>query len=111
MGLSWQQGPLSWGAIGKFLVPQPLPERLLYVEPLRRRMRVRFGGTWIADGEDVILLFEPGRYPVAYFRLADVATDVLQRTEHTTAHRDLGVTSWYSVQAGGKSVPRGAWQH
>lgn len=39
MGLSWQQGPLSSGAIGQFLVPEPLPERLLYVEPLRRRMR------------------------------------------------------------------------
>jgi hypothetical protein len=45
MGLSWQQGPLSTGAIGRFLVPEPLPKRLLYVEPLRRRMRVRFGGT------------------------------------------------------------------
>src|SRR5262249_60050501 len=50
VGLSWQQGPLSTGAIGRFLVPEPLPERLLperllYVEPLRRRMRVRFGGT------------------------------------------------------------------
>jgi hypothetical protein len=63
MGLSWQQGPLSMGAIGKFLVAQPLPNRLLYVEPLRRRMRVRFGGTSIADSEQVLLLFEPGRYP------------------------------------------------
>jgi hypothetical protein len=44
MGLSWQQGPLSQGAIGRFLVPEPLPKRLLYAEPLRRRMRVRFGG-------------------------------------------------------------------
>ena len=60
MGLSWQQGPLSPGAIGRFLVPVPLPERLLYVEPLRRRMRVRFGGNWIADSENVLLLFEPG---------------------------------------------------
>jgi uncharacterized protein (DUF427 family) len=67
MGLSWQQGPLSPGAIGRFLVPESLPERLLYAEPLRRRMRVRFGGNWIADSEDVLLLFEPGRYPVAYF--------------------------------------------
>ena len=25
MGLSWQQGPLSTGAIGRFLVPEPLP--------------------------------------------------------------------------------------
>src|SRR5262249_38152792 len=41
VGLSWQQGPLSTGAIGRFLVPEPLPKRLLYVEPLRRRMRVR----------------------------------------------------------------------
>jgi hypothetical protein len=29
MGLSWQQGPLSTGAIGRFLVPEPLPKRLL----------------------------------------------------------------------------------
>ncbi len=52
MGLSWQQGPLSPGAIGRFLVPAPLPKRPLYVEPLRPRMRVRFGGTWIADSEN-----------------------------------------------------------
>src|SRR5437879_7798091 len=44
VGLSWQQGPLSPGAIGRFLVTEPLPSRLLYAEPLRRRMRVRFGG-------------------------------------------------------------------
>ena len=67
MGLSWQQGPLSTGAIGRFLVPEPLPMRLLYVEPLRRRMRVRFGGTWIADSEQVLLLFEPGRWDYPNF--------------------------------------------
>src|SRR5262245_11793906 len=38
VGLSWQQGPLSTGAIGRFLVPEPLPKRPLYVEPLRRRL-------------------------------------------------------------------------
>jgi hypothetical protein len=53
MGLSWQQGPLSPGAIGRFLVPELLPTRLLYAEPLRRRMRARFGGTWIADSEHI----------------------------------------------------------
>jgi uncharacterized protein (DUF427 family) len=111
MGLSWQQGPLSVGAIGRFLVPEPLPKRLLYAEPLRRRMRVRFGGTWIADGEDVLLLFEPGRYPIAYFAETGVSPDALQRSEHTTRHQDLGVTSWYTVRAGGRSAPRGAWQH
>src|SRR5215510_8975872 len=111
MGLSWQQGPLSPGAIGRFLVPEPLPKTLLYVEPLRRRMRVRFGGTWIADSEDVLVLFEPGRYPVAYFPTTHVSPDSLQRTEHTTRHRELGLTSWYTVRAGEQSAQRGAWQH
>jgi uncharacterized protein (DUF427 family) len=112
VGLSWQQGPLSTGAIGRFLVPEPLPKRLLYVERLRRRMRVRFGGRWVAESERVLLLFEPGRYPVAYFPEADVAVGVLERTEHTTQHADLGPTSWYIVHAGEQHVAaRGAWQH
>jgi uncharacterized protein (DUF427 family) len=111
MGLSWQQGPLAPGAVGRFLVPDPLPERLLYAEPLRRRMRVRFGGTWIADSEDVLLLHEPGRYPVAYFPQHDISAEALQPSEHTTRHHDLGPTSWYTVQTGERSAPRGAWQH
>jgi uncharacterized protein (DUF427 family) len=111
MGLSWQQGPLSSGVIGRFLVPDPLPKRLLYAEPLRRRMRVRFGGRWIADSKDVLLLFEPGRYPVAYFPEAHISPEALQRTEYTTQHQDLGLTSWYMVRAGERSAPRGAWQH
>jgi len=111
MGLSWQQGPLSPGAIGRFLVPEPLPERLLYAEPLRRRMRVRFGGTWIADSEQVLVLFEPDRYPVAYFPEADIIPGTLQLAERTTRHRDLGPTSWYTVSAGERSAPRAAWQH
>ncbi|MGW2288995.1 DUF427 domain-containing protein [Streptomyces phaeochromogenes] len=111
MGLSWQQGPLAPGRVGRFLVPDPLPERMLFAEPLRRRMRVRFGDTWIADSEDVVLLHEPGRYPVAYFPLGDIAADVLQPSEHSTSHRDLGPTSWYTVRAGTQNRQRAAWQH
>ena len=111
MGLSWQQGPLSPGAIGRFLVPEPVPRRLLYAEPLRRRMRVRFGGNWIADTEDVILLFEPGHYPMAYFKERDITPGALEVSAHTTQHPDLGPTAWYTVNAGGRSAPRAAWRH
>lgn len=107
MGLSWQQGPLGGRAAGHFLTPEPLPERLLFAEPLRRRLRVKFAGEWIADSEDVVLLHEPGRYPVAYFPVADVKPGVLTESGRTTRHRDLGETSWYTV--GG--TPRSAWQH
>jgi uncharacterized protein (DUF427 family) len=111
MGLAWQQGPIAPGAIGRFLVPAPLPKRLLFAEPLRRRMRVRFGDAWIAGSEDVVLLHEPGRYPVAYFPLGDVLPDVLSAPTHTTQHRDFGATSWYTVRAGQQSRDRAAWQH
>jgi len=113
MGLSWQQGPLSVGAIGRFLVPEPLPlpQRLLYIEPLRRRIRVRFGGAWIADSEQVLLLFEPGRYPVAYFPQTDISPEILERTEHTTRHPDLGLTAWYNAKAGEQHATRAAWEH
>jgi uncharacterized protein (DUF427 family) len=111
MGLSWQQGPLAPGAIGRFLVPAPLPERLLYAEPLRRRMRVSFGGTWITDSQDAVLLHEPGRYPVAYFPLNDIADGVLHPAGYVTRHQDLGATEWYAVRAAEQSTNRAAWQH
>jgi uncharacterized protein (DUF427 family) len=111
MGLSWQQGPIAPGAIGRFLVAEPLPNRLLYVEPLRRRMRVRFGGNWIADSENVLLLFEPGRYPVAYFPESEVVPGSLERNEHSTRHSDLGSTAWFTVKVGERRAVRGAWQH
>jgi uncharacterized protein (DUF427 family) len=111
MGLSWQQGPLAPGAVGRFLTPTQPPGRLLYAEPLRRRMRVRFAGTWIADSEDVVLLHEPGRYPVAYFPLGDIADVVLEDGQHVTSDRDLGATTWYTVHVGGQSKARAAWRH
>jgi len=74
-------------------------------------MRVRFGGIWIADTEDVVLLFEPGHYPIAYFKETDLAPDTLETSGHTTPHPDLGPTSWYVVRAGDRRAARGAWKH
>ena len=105
MGLSWQQGPLGAKAVGTFLAPEPLPERLLFAEPLRRRMRVKLGGEWVADSEDVVLLHEPGRYPVAYFPRDDVTG--LEEETRTTNHRDLGATAWFAV----KNAKHAAWHH
>jgi len=111
MGLSWQQGPLGSGAVGRFLIPEPLPQRLLFAEPLRRRMRVQFAGEWIADSEDVVVLHEPGHYPVAYFPLADVRPGVVVSGNRTTQHRELGDTSWFTVAVGDRRAARGAWQY
>jgi uncharacterized protein (DUF427 family) len=111
MGLAWQQGPLAPGALGTFLTAQPLPERLLYAEPLRRRMRVLYAGDWIAHSDDVVLLHEPGRYPVAYFPRDDIRAEVLTTTDRTTEHPELGATAWYAVKHRDRESARGAWEH
>lgn len=111
MGLAWQQGPLAAGAVGHFLTAAPLPEQLLFAEPLRRRMRVRVGDEWIADSESVLLLHEPGRYPVAYFPRSDIREDMLVDEDRTTPHGELGEMRWYTVAVGDRRIPHAAWQH
>jgi uncharacterized protein (DUF427 family) len=110
MGLSWQQGPLGRNPNGQFLAPG-MPERVLYAEPLRRRLRAELGGSTVVQSDDAVLLFEPGRYPVAYFPLADFAEGALRPNDHRSAHRDLGDTVWFEVIGGTRQAARGAWQH
>ena len=70
-----------------------------------------FGGDWIADSENVVLLFEPGHYPMAYFPESDISSSALQKTDHKSHHPDLGLTSWYIVHAGQQNAARAAWRH
>jgi uncharacterized protein (DUF427 family) len=111
MGLAWQQGPLATGSVGHFLTPEPLPQRLLYAEPLRRRMRVRFADQWIAESEDVVLLHEPGRYPVAYFPDGDVEPGTLLAEDRTTQHPELGTVAWLTVEVADRTANHAAWRY
>jgi uncharacterized protein (DUF427 family) len=106
MGLSWQQGPLGRNPNGQVLVAG-MPERVLYAEPLRRRMRAELDARTVVQSDDAVLLFEPGRYPVAYFPRADFAEGVLTPNGHRSRHPDLGETAWYDVAG----APRAAWEH
>ena len=70
---------------------------------------------YIADSEDVVLLHEPGRYPVAYFPRGDVQPGVLtrRRARHPTSRprRDAVVhrrRRWTRGQPCGVGVPRAA---
>jgi uncharacterized protein (DUF427 family) len=111
MGLSWQQGPLGGASPGRFLTPESLPKRLLFAEPLRRRLRVKLAGEWIAESDGVLLLHEPGHYPVAFFPLTDVRPGVLVSENRTTQHRDFGQTDWFTVAIGDRRAVHAAWQY
>jgi uncharacterized protein (DUF427 family) len=111
MGLAWQQGPLAMASVGHFLTPEPLPRPLLYAEPLRRRMRVRFAEQWIAESEDVVLLHEPGRYPVAYFPEGDIQSGVLFAEDRVTHHDELGDVAWFAVGVPDRKADHAAWRY
>jgi uncharacterized protein (DUF427 family) len=112
MGLSWQQGPLGRNPIGTFVTATPMSERLLYLEPLRRRMSVELGGSIVARSDEVVLLFEPARYPVAYFPVRDIAEGALRTIDRRTTHPELGDTQWFDVLSDdAEGAPRSAWQH
>ena len=74
-------------------------------------MSVELGGATMAESDEAVILFEPGRYPVAYFPIADVAPGVLAPADRRTTHPDLGDTAWFEVGGGDRTAPRGAWQH
>src|SRR5262245_37274464 len=100
MGLSWQQGPLGRDPNGTFLTATAMPARILYIEPLRRRMSVELAGSIIARSDGAVILFEPARYPVAYFPIGDIDQGVLQPAQHESVHPDLGTTAWFDVVGG-----------
>lgn len=112
MGLSWQQGPLGRDPSGTFLTDTPMPDRLLYLEPLRRRMSVELGDGIIARSDEAVILFEPARYPVAYFPVGDIDQAALAPSGHESTHPDFGRTRWFDAVGGDGVVKRrGAWTH
>lgn len=111
MALASRQGPLAIEPTGHFLTPDPLPPRLLFAEPLRRRMRVKLGNTWIADSQDVVLLHEPGRHPVAYFPLDDISPGLLACEGRVTQHPELGPVEWFRAESAQRDIECAAWRY
>jgi uncharacterized protein (DUF427 family) len=111
MALTWQQGPFGEHPAGRFLLEDALPEHILYAEPAGRRMRVELAGTIIAQSDDVTLLHETGRYPVAYFPVVDVDQTALRSSPTRGNHRELGDTHWWSLHIGDRLFDDVAWSH
>jgi uncharacterized protein (DUF427 family) len=70
MSLTTGRGPLSARPAGRFSAP--VPERVAYIEPYRRRVRATKDGRTVIDSEQVLLVHRPGRPPVYAFPAGDV---------------------------------------
>jgi uncharacterized protein (DUF427 family) len=85
------------------------PDYRILFEPSPRRVRVEFGGEFIADSTAAHLLFETRHLPVYYFPRKDVAFDLLTATDHHTYCPYKGEASYWTVKAGGREAENAVW--
>ncbi len=86
------------------------PHRIEFL-PCAKRVRVLLAGETIADSTQTRLLRETGHTPVYYFPRADVATETLEASDHTTHCPHKGDASYWHVRAGGRRAGNAAWSY
>ena len=90
---------------------KPQSEHWVQIEESPRRVRVILGDATIADSKHVMLLREAKRLPVYYFPKADVRTDLMQSTGHTTRCPYKGEASYWTVKVGDRAADNAAWSY
>jgi len=83
----------------------------LRYELCARRVRVEFEGTRIADSARALVLHETRLPPAYYIPFEDVRMDLLARTDFHSHCPFKGNASYWSLQAGGKTVENIAWAY
>ena len=90
---------------------QKNPDHHIRLEASPRRVRVKFGGEWIADSTDMVLMYEVNHLPVYYFPVKDVRLDLLHPTDHTSHCPYKGDASYWSIEAGGTTAENAVWAY
>ncbi len=80
-------------------------------EDSRRRVRVVFADTIVADSKRVMLLLEFGRLPVFYFPMEDVRMDLMESTSHHTTSPLKGEASYWTIRVGDRVAEHAAWSY
>lgn len=83
----------------------------LIIEPLSKRVEVKFNGVIIAGSDDVLVMHETRLSPVYYFPRADVRMDLMERTELQTYCPFKGNASYWTLTVAGKSAENAVWSY
>lgn len=81
------------------------------VEPSAKRVRALLGGEVVVDTIHPSLVWEVPYYPAYYLPEADVRTDLLVPSAHTSHSPSRGDARYFTVKAGGKEAVDAAWQY
>jgi uncharacterized protein (DUF427 family) len=84
---------------------------LIDFEPTPRRLRVTFGGETVADSRRAMLMLESKHLPVYYFPRADVRTELLEASQHSSTCPFKGEASYWSVRVGERVAEDAAWSY
>ena len=87
------------------------PDHHIHFEASPRRVRVKFGGEWIADSTDMVLMYEVNHLPIYYFPVKDVRLDILHPTGHTSHCQYKGDASYWTIEAGGQTSENAVWAY
>ena len=78
------------------------PEHRVELVPDRRRIKVVFAGTTIADSAATLRVEETGHGPVHYFPEKDVRLDLMSPTRHHTTCPFKGEASYWTIEVPGE---------
>ena len=92
-------------------VLQPGPDHPITIEPHAGRIVVTLGGRTVAATHAALTLREAAYPAVHYIPLADVDTELLARTEHTSWCPYKGEASYYSIPHGGERSVNAVWTY
>lgn len=110
MSLTVGKGPFAEDPAGRFnLELDPPTGSVLFFDPVPQRIRALFAGETVVDSKRAKLLHETGHLPVYYFPVADVRTDLLERTDKHTRCPHKGEASYWSLAVGARIAPDAAW--
>jgi uncharacterized protein (DUF427 family) len=92
-------------------VLQPGPQHPITVAPEPGRVTVEAGGTPVADTYSALALQEAGYPTVYYIPVADVRSEVLKPSDHTTYCPYKGDASYYSIATAEGELTDAVWYY
>lgn len=87
------------------------PDYDITFEPSPKRVRAFVGDQVIIDSTRARLLRESGHMPVYYFPREDVRMDLAERTDHVSHCPFKGEASYWSIEAGGRTLENAMWSY
>ena len=81
------------------------------IAPFGGRVRVRFGGSIVADSAHAMMLEETGCPPISYLPRNDVRIEHFSSSDRTSHCPHKGDACYFDLEAGGQTMADAAWSY